>query len=236
MKEIVVIEKTKLQRVFYQGRPVVTLAMIARVHQVPYHNVMQSFNRNRNRFIEGVDYVVLPHEEWSSLVVTNSDYQSEEKITSKGGHRGESYLFFESGYLMLVKPMTDDRSWDVQRSLVNHYFSSEKAIALYKGTITLLQEKLIESLDDANTYKRLYIDKIEQGPRQPMTDQERRQIIDLKSQGRITSEIVKKTGWSGSTVNKIVRKAREAGELPPMPWSEKLKLIHLHPEFFKEVR
>jgi len=234
MNEIVVIEKTKLQRIEYQGKPIITLPMIDKAHGRPTNTAQRTFQKlkKEDRFVEGEDFYEVSYEEWSSLIIRNTYDQN----SQKGGRRGSMIFLTMTGYLMLAKPLTDDRSWDVQRSLVNHYFSSEKAIAQYKETIEILQEKCIEALDDANAYKRLYIDKITQKPRQPMKDYERRQIIDLKCQGKTTSAIVKKTGWSGSTVNKVVRKAREAGELPPMPWSEKLKLIHLHPEFFQEVR
>jgi len=256
MNEIVVIEGTRLDRVAWQGRPAVTLAMIARTHHKQSDDVWKNFDRNRERFIEGEDYVVLPYEEWSSLVPPQRGNQKGTESSPKrgslkppqrgsqnggekapqGGYRGDSYLFFDSGYLMLVKTFTDDLSWRVQRALVRHYFSSEREIALFRGTVQMLQGKLIESLEDANMYKRLYIDHIERKPLKPMTDYERRQIIIMKSQDKTTAKIKEKTAWSSSTINKVVRKAREAGELPPMPWSEKIKMIHLHPEFLEEVR
>jgi hypothetical protein len=38
----------------------------------------------------------------------------------------KSYLLTESGYLLLVKPFTDNLSWDIQSQLVNNYFQMKE--------------------------------------------------------------------------------------------------------------
>ncbi len=49
-------------------------------------------------------------------------------------------LFTESGYLMIVKSFIDNKSWAVQRRLVNVYFKSQKCIDC----------RIFEKLDDIN--------------------------------------------------------------------------------------
>lgn len=90
------------------GRRVVSYKQIAELHQVQEANLRNNFKRNLSRFIEGVDYFKL------------SDQSSE----SNNLLHTRNY-FTESGYLMLVKSLTDDLSWDIQRKLVNGYFRME---------------------------------------------------------------------------------------------------------------
>jgi hypothetical protein len=83
-----------------KGRRVVTLHQIAKLHKTDQDKIGRNYRNNKNRFIQEVDYF--------NLRPVN--------IT-------EPRLFFtESGYLMLVKSLTDDLSWQVQRELVNGYF------------------------------------------------------------------------------------------------------------------
>lgn len=88
---------------------VVTIKQIADLHKSTYQNVMQNFFRNRKHFIEGTDFY-----EFAELG---------EKFSSTYGIHASTRLFFtETGYLMLVKSLTDDLAWKVQRILVNSYF------------------------------------------------------------------------------------------------------------------
>lgn len=87
-----------------QGQRVVTIADIADLHHTKRNNIVQNFNRNKDRFIPGTDYLQV-------IEKSTGDNLSHSK-----------YYFTESGYLMLVKSLTDDLSWEVQRMLVNTYF------------------------------------------------------------------------------------------------------------------
>lgn len=116
MTELVNVEGTELAIREYNGQMVVTFDDIDLVHKRPSGTARKAFNRNKRHFINGVDYIVLEKE--SSNVhpvdIRNID------IPNRG-----ITVFTESGYLMLVKPFKDDLSWDVQRALVNGYFSSK---------------------------------------------------------------------------------------------------------------
>ncbi|MBP7117116.1 MAG: ORF6N domain-containing protein, partial [Candidatus Cloacimonetes bacterium] len=88
-----------------KGQRVVSYKQIAELHQIDTNNLQRNFNRNKSRFIEGTDYFKI--KEQTSVVDNLSTWK---------------YYFTESGYLMLVKSLTDDLSWEVQRMLVNSYF------------------------------------------------------------------------------------------------------------------
>lgn len=95
-----------------QGQRVVTLAMVDEVHERPEGTARRNFSENRPRFIEAEDFFeVTAHE-----IRTQSLAEAFPPRTSKG------ILLSESGYLMLVKSLSDDLAWDVQRQLVRSYF------------------------------------------------------------------------------------------------------------------
>jgi hypothetical protein len=88
-----------------KGQRVVSYQQIAELHQVDAKSIRRNHERNKHHFVEGVDYFRI--KERNAV----SDNLSHTKL-----------YFTESGYLMLVKSLSDDLSWEVQRMLVNSYF------------------------------------------------------------------------------------------------------------------
>lgn len=105
----------------YSGQPVLTFASIDAAHGRPEGTAKAAFHRNRKRFIEGEDFYVLESE---SLDVWRTEFPD-----FVGASAPILTLITESGYLMLVKPFTDDRSWQIQRQLVKLYFRVKEAVA-----------------------------------------------------------------------------------------------------------
>jgi len=99
----------------HQGQRVVTLAMIDEVHERADGTARRNFNEHRLRFIESEDFFV-----------RNSYEARQMGINAPNGLT----LLTESGYLMLVKSLTDDLAWDVQRQLVRSYFRPAAPAAL----------------------------------------------------------------------------------------------------------
>lgn len=106
----------------YNGQRVVTLQDIDMLHQRKEGNAWKNFNNNRRHFLEGEDYFHVRQEE-----IQNGKYFGFEI-----GKRG-TYLFTQTGYLMIVKSFTDDLSWAIQRELVNGYFSGRKLGKTFLG-------------------------------------------------------------------------------------------------------
>ncbi|MNZ30539.1 ORF6N domain protein [compost metagenome] len=104
----------------HQGQRVVTLAMVDEVHERPEGTARRNFSEHRPRFIEAEDFFeVTAHE-----IRTQSLAEVFPPRTPKG------ILLTESGYLMLVKSLSDDLAWDVQRQLVRSYFRPTAPVAL----------------------------------------------------------------------------------------------------------
>lgn len=107
---------TDVQRVLYRDEPVVTFAMVDAIHQRPEGTAGRTFRENRSRFVEGEDYVDLTSDEIRRM--------SETGTFPPRSARGT--LITRRGYLKLVKPLTDDRAWEVQGEMIDRYFAVEK--------------------------------------------------------------------------------------------------------------
>lgn len=121
MSELVNVNNQDLTIKEYQGQRVVTFKDIDMVHERPEGTASRNFKSNRDKFIDGEDYFIITKnqkDEFRPLEIPN---------------RGLT-LITESGYLMLVKSLTDDLAWKVQRELVKCYFKvqEEKEVPLLK--------------------------------------------------------------------------------------------------------
>ncbi len=105
---------TTLSVLIWNHQPVITLAMIDKAHQREEGTAGRNFRRNRQYFIENEDYFRLTHSD-----IAQFDEFRRIKISPRG-----IIVFTLAGYMMLVKSLTDDLAWKVQRELVNNYFKS----------------------------------------------------------------------------------------------------------------
>lgn len=112
MSDLVHIGNSEISVKEYKGQRVVTFKDIDLVHSRPDGTARATFNRNKEHFIAGQDYFVCETYEAKELF----------GISAPNGIA----LLTEQGYLMLVKPFSDDLSWQVQRQLVNGYFRTRK--------------------------------------------------------------------------------------------------------------
>nr|WP_315403153.1 ORF6N domain-containing protein [uncultured Pseudomonas sp.] len=126
---LITIHNTQLPVVEYRGQRVVTLAMIDQVHERPEGTAGRTFTAHKGRLIEGADYFFADTSQKDVLRCFGIEVPNRGLI-----------LMAEQGYLMLVKPFTDDLSWSVQRQLVNSYF--RPAPALPTDYITALEHLL----------------------------------------------------------------------------------------------
>lgn len=106
-----------LSQIEYRGEQVVTFAQVDRVHGRPEGTAKRNFNENEARFETGTDFVRVPAADLRRLAPG--------AIGSRGG--GDITLLTRRGYLKLVKPMNDDRAWEVQCEMVDRYFAIERA-------------------------------------------------------------------------------------------------------------
>lgn len=114
MGELVKVGNSEISVKEYRGQRVVTFKDIDTVHGRPDGTARATFNRNKEHFIVGEDYFVCETYEAKELF----------GISAPNGIA----LLTEQGYLMLVKPFSDELSWAVQRQLVNGYFKVKQTV------------------------------------------------------------------------------------------------------------
>lgn len=136
MNEVITIENTEMQIREYDGQRVVTFKDIDTVHKNKNGTARRSFNRNKKHFIEGEDYFYLKKSNETDCPIRNI------KIPNKG-----ITVLTESGYLMVVKSLTDDLSWDVQRQLVKAYFKVKQEIPERKTYPLLVEDKWLAEME-----------------------------------------------------------------------------------------
>lgn len=111
MENSIRINSNKLPIRDYNGQRVVTFKDIDTVHERKDGTAKRNFYTNKERFVEGVDFLKITAYEFRTLFGGLDERRQMDII-----------LVTESGYLMLAKSFTDDLAWKVQRELVNNYF------------------------------------------------------------------------------------------------------------------
>ena len=102
------------------------------VHGRPAGTARKRFNDNIERFIEGEDY----------FKVCASEIRTHKIMDISPKSHGDIILLTENGYLMLVKSLTDDLSWAVQRQLVNTYFRAKEMTSSYNDMFLHMFERM----------------------------------------------------------------------------------------------
>lgn len=145
MQEYIKIRNTDVTIKEYDNQRVVTFEEIDKVHERPAGTDYRNFNKNKNRFIEGIDYFLFKGSKGREALV-QANYTKFVKLpTSKNF---AYYLLTETGYMMLVKSFTDELSWDVQRQLVNSYFKIQEIKTMQENNLPVTKE----TIDLTNTY------------------------------------------------------------------------------------
>lgn len=137
MRNLITLHDNKMPLVEYQGQRVVTFAMIDEAHQRPKGTASAAFRRHRTRFTLGKHYFELDADDIRNGLKATADVkrrQMEEKKTTGGtkvtqlldelfpSHTKSGIVVTEMGYLLLVKPFTDELSWQIQEQLIEAYF------------------------------------------------------------------------------------------------------------------
>lgn len=135
------IRGTSLPITEFRDQRVVTFAMIDKVHGRVEGTAKRNFLENRERMTVGEDYYLV-------------EYAQKDEFRSPGTEvppRGLTVLT-ETGYLMLVKSLTDDVAWEVQRKLVTTYFkakadalTAQQTGGITKAVISKAISELVES-------------------------------------------------------------------------------------------
>jgi len=145
LQEYVKIKNENITIKEYNNQRVVTLEEIDKVHERPPGTAYRNLNKNKNRFIEGIDYFLFKGAKGREALL-QANYTKFVKLPESKNFA--YYLITETGYMMLVKSFTDDLSWDVQRQLVNSYFKIQEIKTMQDNNLPVTKQ----TVDLSNTY------------------------------------------------------------------------------------
>lgn len=126
-KQLETIKVNEIQVKEYKGNRVVTFKDIDAVHGRVEGTASRNFLENKSKLIEGEDYYIL------------SKKQNNEIRGLEIPNRGLTVVT-ETGYLMLVKSLTDELAWQVQRDLVKTYFRVKEVMQQPKKELSALDQ------------------------------------------------------------------------------------------------
>lgn len=145
LQEYVKINNSDVGIMTYNKKRVVTFEDIDILHQRAKGTAKRTFSDHKNKLIEGIDYFVFKGQKGREALIQANCTRYVQLNTSPNF---KSYLLTESGYLLLVKPFTDDLSWDIQRDLINNYFQMKEVKEDLNSNLPVTKQ----SVDTTNTY------------------------------------------------------------------------------------
>ena len=103
-KMIILNEEIEIKE--YNAERVITAWDIARLHGRDVREITQNFNYVKEKMILNEDYFIISKENISESKILIQDFIP--------NNVKEIILFTESGYLLLAKTFTDEKSWNIQ--------------------------------------------------------------------------------------------------------------------------
>ena len=120
----------KIPRLEVNGELVLTTAQLAKFYECSANNIVQTFQRHKAEFIEGVHYLKIEGEELRDFKREMTDCHSvtngHSAVVSPNAH--VFYLWTTLGAARFAKSLTTRRAWEVYEQLALNYFSGKKIV------------------------------------------------------------------------------------------------------------
>lgn len=114
-----------LQPIEHKNQRVLTTQQLAEGYETEVQIIVNNFNRNRDRYIEGKHYYCLRGEEKRQYVDRN-------QIDLGSKNAQFFYLWTEKGALLHAKSLNTDKAWGVYDMLVETYFRAKEMFTVPK--------------------------------------------------------------------------------------------------------
>lgn len=109
------------REVLGENRKCISIKDISKIHNKQVKKINEIINNNKERFIEGKDYI--------DLLETNDFIDIANELNMIGSNRVKNaYILSERGYFKLIKLMNNDKAWDIYEELLDNYFSMRTEI------------------------------------------------------------------------------------------------------------
>lgn len=117
-----------------EGERVLLTSQLAEAYESTTQVIVNNFNRNKNRYIEGKHYFVLEGESKKAFAdnLTQFDLGSLK-------HTAKLYLWTEKGALLHAKSLNTDKAWEVYDALVETYFRARQTASDFSQLSPQLQ-------------------------------------------------------------------------------------------------
>lgn len=122
-----------------ESQRVVTFYEVDELHERPSGTARRNFNTNNNHFIENEDYYLFKGEKGRKALV-ELGYTDFVKLNNNNNFK--MYLLTESGYLMIVKSLTDELAWKVQKELVKNYFRLKEIATKVENNLPIVKQDI----------------------------------------------------------------------------------------------
>lgn len=123
----------------YRGERVVTFDVVEKLHNKKDGVVRANFSENKKHFIEGVDYYVFKGKNGREALQTGN-YSNLLELPKSNNFA--FYLFTQTGYLMLVKSLSGDLAWAIQRELILNYFNRKEDANMFT-----IMRRMVDALE-----------------------------------------------------------------------------------------
>jgi hypothetical protein len=159
----------KLIPLEYKGKRILLTVQLSESLGTDPQNLVNNFNRNKDRYTEGKHYIALKGEE-------KRLYLSENQIDFSNKDHTVLYLWPEKGAWMHAKSLNTDEAWQAYEALVDEYYaikepskaiqpsSIEDLIILQaqsmkdmKAKVALLEEQVSDSTETVTTIKDTFL-------------------------------------------------------------------------------
>ena len=142
MGNLVVVHGIEISELVYRGHRVLTYEMVSNVHGVGVDTIQKSYQRNSRHFIEGEH----------TFLIEGMELQQLRSLWTLSPSASSIRVFTEQGYYLLVKPMRDDLSWEIQGEMAKAYFRSVHQLLSIEMPVLLTPQDRLTVIKDAHFF------------------------------------------------------------------------------------
>ena len=200
-------EFTGIEGGFGENKRAMLVKDIAAIHGSTVKRINELINRNRPRFLTGIDILDLKIEK--SMVVLNDLKFSKIEVNNANN----IYMLSERGYAKLLKILEDDTAWDIYDELVDNYFNMRQAVKTDNKTL-VANKRLTIMEENAKTRKANLLYKIAMATESQSSAQSMLALAAKELTGEMTIPVMKRKEYSATEVGeKLGISAQKVGKI-----------------------
>lgn len=153
MNSITTITPDNVPALTYDGKPVVTTAMLAKLYGTDEVRIRQNYTKNKDRFVQGKHCFKIEGSELKDL----KNRVSQSYSVGIGSNARSVVLYTDRGAARHAKMLETDAAWDVFEKLEDNYFGphSQPAPLALPSPLTPLHQREIQKAVTSKVYNAL---------------------------------------------------------------------------------